>query len=374
LKFLKLDKNRLSEQVLFPNGPLSSMGNLKLLDLSYNTIMNNIPVNSFASMKNLERLHLRGNGISYLANGTCSGLNNLHHLDLSFNHFTKVPHGCIMSTQSLLKLILSSNKLRSLADGAFSNLQSLQSLDISHCHIDNISTQAFAGIHYLEELDISDNMIGHVPSKAFQHLIALKYIDLSRNCFTVIYPYAFQNLFNLEVLLLDDIKGLEEIRKWAFQGLTRLTKLQINDNSKLQYIHPHACANLTSLQSFSLQNNDISSLAKDTLQWHQLQYIYLTGNNWACDCQLEWLTILLSQLGKQLSGKIICMSPPNVAGEDIMDVTSFPCTSASSLPDTWTIITLLSMLATLIALMFAVFFRLRENNHRLSYRSEMRHY
>ncbi|TMS36256.1 hypothetical protein L596_003465 [Steinernema carpocapsae] len=161
------------------------------------------------------------------------------------------------------------------------------------------------------ELRLEQNLISSVPSKAFKNLKNLRRLDISKNVITEISPHAFDNLSQLNTLVLYG-NNLTDIPDGVFSNLRALQLLFLNAN-RLQCLRRGIFENLQNLNLLSLYDNNIKSISNATFApLESLQTLHLARNPLVCDCNLEWLSALLSVRAIETSGAR-CESPKRVA-------------------------------------------------------------
>ena len=77
---------------------------------------------------------------------------------------------------NLEKLYLRSNKLTKIESNTFQHLTKLKKLNLSENQIEQIDVDGFKGLDNLEKLNLSDNKLSVVESKSFQHFKNIKNI------------------------------------------------------------------------------------------------------------------------------------------------------------------------------------------------------
>lgn len=100
----------LSSNALKGLGCITSLKDLKYLDLSFNEIGKLNP-NSFAMLTNIETLKLKSSKISNLVFGVFSHQNNLKNLDISYNYLGNVPLNVFLAATNLKTLFIDGNNI-----------------------------------------------------------------------------------------------------------------------------------------------------------------------------------------------------------------------------------------------------------------------
>uniref|UniRef100_A0A1I7YNA8 Slit homolog 2 protein-like n=1 Tax=Steinernema glaseri TaxID=37863 RepID=A0A1I7YNA8_9BILA len=160
------------------------------------------------------------------------------------------------------------------------------------------------------ELRLEQNLISTVPPNAFKTLKNLRRLDLSKNRISEISPNAFDHLEKLNTLVLYG-NNLTDIPAKAFSSLSSLQLLFLNAN-KLQCLRRGLFDSLVNLNLLSLYDNEIKSISNATFSpLRNLQTLHLARNPLVCDCNLEWLSELLSVRAIETSGAR-CEAPKRV--------------------------------------------------------------
>lgn len=137
---------------------LQELSHLKCLDLSYNSILMNIP-------------------------GVFLGLLRLTSLDLSYNSITTIHPKAFHGLVNLLKLDLSCNRVSNLEPDQFTYIRSLEHLDLSVNEISEINAESFEGLSKLKKLVLCDNKIENLPDNLFSFSASLESVNLATNRF-----------------------------------------------------------------------------------------------------------------------------------------------------------------------------------------------
>ncbi|XP_030642448.1 matrix-remodeling-associated protein 5 [Chanos chanos] len=211
--------------------------------------------------------------------------------------------------------------------------------------INRITETSFAGLRKLELLMMHGNDIHKVPNGAFRDLMSLQVLKMSYNKVKVITGHTLLGLTSLVRLHLDHNR-LEFIHPDAFKGMTSLRLLHLEGNH-LQKLHPATFCTFSLLQHFHistlrhlyLSENLLTTLPKDLL-WSmpQLESLYLHGNPWNCDCNMNWfrewsaqhLEVMKCKKDRSYArGQLcpMCASPRLLRKKDILDLRELICTS-----------------------------------------------
>ena len=163
LGYLYLANNAVSDL-----SPLSRMSTLRVLNLSYNDI---VEIEPLAPMEELTQLQLAGNQIADIS--AVSGLTDLKALNLRDNDLTDV--GSLAELEELTWLWLNGNRIADVSPLA--NLSALRFLTLRSNAVSDISS--LAGLSSLESLDLTKNRIVDLPPLA--SLSALRSLTLEDN-------------------------------------------------------------------------------------------------------------------------------------------------------------------------------------------------
>ncbi|KAK3439540.1 hypothetical protein EUGRSUZ_C04405 [Eucalyptus grandis] len=195
---LDLSRNNFSRGL--PSQLLDSNSSLIDLKVAYNKLQGAIVLSNHTMNLNLSRLHLGYNmftgDLSFL-----SSIVNLKLLDISNNSFIgKLPR-LIANMSYLVVLDLSKNHLDGLIPQELFNLGELMYLDLSYNNLSGSLASSFIS-HWLSHIHLNGNKLNgtlaHVLSESF-NLVTL---DLSENEFSGSIPYWLGNLSELSILSL----------------------------------------------------------------------------------------------------------------------------------------------------------------------------
>ncbi|KAL5862140.1 hypothetical protein ACOSQ3_003425 [Xanthoceras sorbifolium] len=234
LTILNISRNALEENI--PSS-IGDMNSLKILDLSYNHLLGEIPE------------HLAESQIFSSAN---FNLRNLYSLQLDGNYFSgKIPDS--LSNTSLYGLYLSDNKLSGKIPSWLGNMTTLVELAMPNNHLEGPIPPEFCHLNHLEVLNLAGNSLSSIPS-CFSPL-SLKQVHLSRNMLQGELQDAFRNSSFLVTLDLGYNRINGSIPNWIFR-LFNLTYLILNNNN-LQGSVPIQLCQLDQLRLVNLSHNDL---------------------------------------------------------------------------------------------------------------------
>jgi Leucine-rich repeat (LRR) protein len=262
LQVLSLRHNKINS--LFEFVPIfNQMKNLRVLDLSYNSITI-LPQNAFLGTK-IGRLLLSNNKLRNFEidyetkldfENNCFGVKpSLKYFDLSHNYFSSVPIE-VMSCENLIELSLTNNLIQELAERSLTKFIRLLVLDLSNNPIKKISNKSFIlslqnlntlklnnislstvpllNIPLLTHLELSDNMISSIEPQSFARSRSIRFLDLSKNLLQDVPRYLWRYTTKLQILQLQ-YNPIDVLDTSSFSDLQNLRQLDIRGLS-LQYI------------------------------------------------------------------------------------------------------------------------------------------
>lgn len=163
---------------------------LKTINLNFNGI-HKIRKNIFSNLT-VEKISLRGNGISNLEPWSFYNLTNLRYLDLSSNNIPNLPTELFEMTRNLKVFDLSWNQLTTQLGAP--SLSRFTYFEEPFWNIDKIDNSL---------INLSFNQIDLIDARMFEGLIGIKKIVLSYNNITIINDNAFEKMSFLEEIDLE---------------------------------------------------------------------------------------------------------------------------------------------------------------------------
>ncbi|XP_074448414.1 immunoglobulin superfamily member 10 isoform X1 [Larus michahellis] len=197
----------------------------------------------------------------------------------------------------------------------------------------------FSGLEKLELLMLHSNEINTIPDKVFSDLYSLQVLKMSYNKVRVLQQDVFYGLKSLVRLHMDHNK-IEFVNPNVFYGLTSLRLVHLEGNL-LKQLHPDTFVTLRYSQIFKisfmkhiyLSDNVLTSLPQEMFSYlSELESIYLHGNPWSCDCNLQWFAEWAKQRPDVIKCKKdrssgaqqcpVCASPKNRKGKSLVGIPS----------------------------------------------------
>ncbi|XP_053608840.1 connectin-like [Plodia interpunctella] len=287
---------------------------------------------SFSSQSNIETLafNVRADGgLDFVPTKVLRYLRKLKHVSMKYSSIPKIEPNTFVNTSSVQEITLTKNQISFLSKHSFYNLPNLTVLTLDENRIKEIVTDTFYELPALQKLYLTSNNISVIQDGAFRLLVNLLELELDRNniselrkeCFdglanlkrlglrrnklSVLNSFTFTELWNLQTLLLD-YNDIYILAQRTFDGLSQLKKLSMSHN-KLVTLAGGLFEGVRGLAALDLRRNKLKRFTMDNIRpiydnlKNQNSYIYLEGNEFACDCHLAWMHKLRQETK---SGKI----------------------------------------------------------------------
>ncbi|KAK3083284.1 hypothetical protein FSP39_018500 [Pinctada imbricata] len=357
----------------FPSSFLEGLQKLRRIDLSYNTFK--ACDKQLSTLKIAEEINLDHNSI-FSCNVTHLP-KRLKVLRLANNCIRKVPSFCSSTRQPLLPtleiLFLNENLISDLKQRSFACLPNLKKLHLKLNEIRHFRSRVFSNLPNLELLNLRQmkRKVTTVDKEAFS-IPSLKKFLFDKNNFDFgskenARRASFGNCTNLEEidlshnympkwspetgLLLNGLKRLQTIHlnqvRWnvlpnnLFKMIPNVRKVDLSSNGITQ-LNSSLFLNESKIVHMNLESNRIAHVGPDTFPevfWESIKVIDLSGNPFACDCQLLWFRDLLRQpkqsnvTFKRYPRGYSCLSPPERKGLKLanFNMTSEECQKKSEL-------------------------------------------
>ncbi|KAH9659770.1 Receptor-like protein 13 [Citrus sinensis] len=271
---------------------LSRLNNLKFLHLD-NNYFNNSIFSSLGGLSSLRRLSLVGNrlngSIDIKGLERLSTLNNLKFLDLGFNHFNNSIFSSLGGLSSLRQLSLAANRLNGSIDikglERLSTLNNLKFLDLGFNHFNNNIFSSLGGLSSLRQLSLAANRLnGSIDIKELHHFTnleelildesdlhvsqllqsiasftSLKYLSMGGCILTgAVHGQDFRKFNNLEHLYMGDVQVdvNTSFIQIVGESTPSLRVLDVSYNQLTENISPGLCE-LVLLRELHIDNNDL---------------------------------------------------------------------------------------------------------------------
>ncbi|CAB4284814.1 unnamed protein product [Prunus armeniaca] len=226
LRVLDLSWNSISGPI---PGSLANFSNLKVLNLSGNSISGPIP-GLFAKFSNLRELDLRQNNISGPIPGFFANFSNLRVLDLSWNSISGPIPGSFENFSNLRMLGLSWNNISGPIPGFFANFSKLTSLRLSGCRLNGTFPNEIFQVPTLQTIDLSANFkLGGSLPEFPKKIGSLQSLSLSKTNFSGSLPDSIGNLKMLSTIDLSNCSFHGSIPSSLF-SLPLLSQLNLSHN------------------------------------------------------------------------------------------------------------------------------------------------
>jgi len=253
---------------------LSNLSNLQTLDLGENQIAN-LSMESLPA--SLYGLRLAGNDLDQIPMNIFTKLSNLNVLNLSHNRIKTIEEDALRNLKNLRALRLDNNRLQDM-NGIVSSLKNLRWLNVS---TNGLEWFDFAFLpRSLEWLDIHNNLVKKLGN----------YYGLTDG----------YNLTSIDA----SFNSIEELDSNMF--LTSLTHIYLNNNN-INNISAGTFSGLASLARVELHANKLVFMNKSVIAAENTEAApeFLLGDNpWLCDCQLEWLKSVNTILSDQSHARV----------------------------------------------------------------------
>ncbi|XP_045501728.1 leucine-rich repeat-containing G-protein coupled receptor 5-like [Colias croceus] len=288
---------------------------VKYLNLSQNYLQT-LHYKSFAAMINLQNLDLSHNNMDYFPDQPLSNNYRLKLLNFTFNDIVQINSLRISFNREGGILDLSNNGL------SYLNLPTGDAIGLTILILssNNITEPSLIKLNHqpdLVQLDMSKNLIQELDKSSLQLPVTLGLLDLSTNYIQRIGPSSFHRVPHLKTLRLS-YNFLTGIDYGTFEGLTSLLNLDLAHN-KITHLDSKVLMDLKMLSVLSLRDNGLTYLDHSNWLSHKQDLrVYLDDNEFSCD----WLATALNDFNNGYSKMRPTVLNTNISGNSIEGI---PC-------------------------------------------------
>ncbi|XP_058071078.1 receptor-like protein 14 [Magnolia sinica] len=293
LEHLDLSLNRFNESILPYLGALSSLKSLSLND------------NSFGVQDTASGEWYSSPGMSYASFEMLSRLSNLEHLDLSWNLFNRSILPYLGALSSLKTLDLSDNDLQGcFTSKELANLSKLEVLNLRSNRLSSSLTLQVVGDNNITSFcdNISSGAVKDRGS-ALCNLENLQELDLQGNELEGSLPPCLSNLSSLQLLDVSDNRLSGQISLSLISSLTMLRFLSLSYNRFEGSLSFSSFANLSKLEVVELSILNKTYFVGDVITYPGQLEVETESTPWVPQFQLKVLLLSNCNINK-LTGAI----------------------------------------------------------------------
>ncbi|KAF5189132.1 Leucine-rich repeat receptor-like protein kinase pxc2 [Thalictrum thalictroides] len=273
LRRLSLTKNNFTGKI---NPKLASLNNLRVIDLSENSLSGSIPDEFFRQCGNLRAVSFAKNKLSGEIPPSLSSCSTLAGVNFSSNQLSgKLPAG-IWSLNGLRSLDLSDNLLDGEIPKGIAGLLNLRAIDLHKNQFSGILPDDIGGCLLLKMIDFSKNLLSGDLPDSMQKLSSCSYLNLRGNLFAGEVPTWIGELRSLETLDLSS-NGFSGQIPDSMRNLGSLKFLRLSENS-FNGNFPESLINCSELLSVDFSRNSLTGDLPGWVFGLGLQSILLSGN------------------------------------------------------------------------------------------------
>lgn len=208
-------------------------------------------------------------------------------------------------------------------------------------NISSLNRLIFSKFIELDQIFIQNNIIDYAESNLLANIAnTLKVLQLDgaiKDSHVLRNITGEKMLWNLESLFIQD-NFITVLTPDLFTGIPKIRSLYL-ENSRIMEIRSNTFEPMAgSLEQLFLRSNQISTLPKGifnfVLSSKKIFQVYLTENNWHCDCELKWMKEFIEKHPSVVNQIPLCMTPEYNAqlsfiqarfcNESITDTTTTP--------------------------------------------------
>ncbi|XP_051464661.1 transforming growth factor beta activator LRRC32 [Apus apus] len=255
---INLANNRLYELAQNGTEGLGLLPRVEILDLSHNSLYNEMVEYFIKQAPALRYLYLADNSIIMISHKMFQGSPNLVEIDLQSNIIMEIEEGAFETLLNLSKLNLSMNSITCISDF---NLRQLEILDLSRNSIETFHTAKSDDEYSLRYLDLSENKLLHFP--VFPQVNKLATLNLSKNLIQLTAESPHDKMDYMENEWLDDpfhLLDQKQSRNKSSLYLSQLLYLDLSYN-EIKSIPDEFFESMLSLHTLNLSKNCLQAFA-----------------------------------------------------------------------------------------------------------------
>ena len=244
------------------NNTFDLLGNLTILDLSYNFFKNSLTKHIFTNLTNLQKLWLNFNCIQTLNGDIFEYFVNLKYIDLTGNLLQTLDDNLFKNNLKLEILKIGSNRIRTISGKLLIDLNHLKLFHFDNNNVFQLDRFSDNNVSYDSLITfVSKNNIrlSNISEHYFRLTPNIEEIVIS-NCAIIRLPSKlFRNLKSLEILLIG-FNRIVNLDRELFQGLRKLRILNLEGNQLSQIEYSSQFDDLINLRDLYLSGNNINEL------------------------------------------------------------------------------------------------------------------
>ncbi|XP_004712319.1 transforming growth factor beta activator LRRC33 [Echinops telfairi] len=261
LRSLALADNALSENYRETAAAFHSLPGLRRLDLSENSLTEDMVALMLQNLSSLESVSLARNTIMRLDDSVFEGLGRLRELDLQRNYIFEIEGGAFDGLPVLRQLNLAYNNLPCVVDFG---LTQLQVLNVSYNALEWFLASGGEAAFELETLDLSHNQLLFfplLPQCSKLHTLLLR--DNNMGFYKDLYNTSSPKEMVAQFLLVDgNVTNITTVNLWEEFASSDLSELRFLDMSQnqFQYLPDGFLRKMPSLSHLNLNQNCLRRL------------------------------------------------------------------------------------------------------------------
>ncbi|XP_033259667.1 transforming growth factor beta activator LRRC33 isoform X1 [Orcinus orca] len=258
---LALPDNSLSESYKETAAALHGLRGLRRLDLSGNSLTEDMAALMLQNLSSLESVSLARNTIMRLDDSVFEGLGRLRELDLQRNYIFEIEGGAFDGLPELRHLNLAYNNLPCIVDFA---LTQLRSLNVSYNVLEWFLASGGEATFELETLDLSHNQLLFfplLPQCSKLHTLLLR--DNNMGFYRDLYNTSSPQEMVAQFLFMDgNVTNISTVNLWEEFSSSDLSDLRFLDMSQnqFQYLPDGFLKKMPSLSHLNLNQNCLMTL------------------------------------------------------------------------------------------------------------------